>query len=100
MILLQAGEAISQNSGKFLELAQGNWGLLATAIAFIIIAIIVIAFLKQILVNSVLGIIAWALLQFVFQVKLNFWVSLIVSIIFGIAGVGVLLLLHFLGITV
>jgi len=85
---------------SIISFVQSNTGLIVTAVAFIIIAIIVIGFLKQILINSVLGIIAWALLQYVFQVKLSFWVSLIVSIIFGLAGIGVLLVLKVLGLSV
>ncbi|MDO8647927.1 MAG: hypothetical protein Q7R70_05965 [Candidatus Diapherotrites archaeon] len=100
MFLLEASTALAQNAGGIVEFTQGNLGLLFSAIAFIIIAVIVVLLIKQILINSVLGIIAWLLLQYVFQVKLNFGISLIVSIIFGLAGIGVLLLLKFLGIQV
>jgi len=100
MFLLEASTALAQNAEGIIEFAEGNLGLLLTAIAFIIIAVIVIALIKQILINSVLGIIAWLLLQYVFQVKLNFGISLVVSIIFGLAGIGVLLLLKFLGLSV
>lgn len=92
-------EAASQPT-SLAGFVQSNTGLIITAVAFIITAVVIIAFLKQILINSVLGVIAWALLQYVFQVKLGFWVSLIVSIIFGLAGIGVLLVLKVLGVSV
>ena len=84
---------------------QSNTGLIITAVAFIIIAVIVIGFLKQILINSVLGVIAWLIITFVFplfgvQVQLSFFPSLVVSAIFGLAGMGVLLVLAFLGIRI
>jgi len=97
---LNAASSASAGTGQLIEFVQGNWGLLAAAVGFIIIAIILLAFLKQIIINSVLGIVAWAVLLYVFQVKLNFWVSLIASLIFGLAGIGVLLLLHFFGISI
>lgn len=78
----------------------GNLSLLAIAILLIIATILIIVFIKQIIINSVLGIIAWVIVVFVFHIQLNFWVSLIVSIIFGLAGIGVLLILAFFGIIV
>lgn len=88
------------NQSGIAGFVQSNTGLIITAVAFIIIAVIILAFLKQIVINSVLGIIAWALLNFVFQVKLNLFVSFIVSVIFGLAGIGVLLVLKALGVNV
>jgi hypothetical protein len=100
MLLLEASNGLAQNAGNILQNLASNWLLVLGAIVFIIIAIIVLFFLKQILINTILGLIAWGLLQFVFQVKLDFWISLIVSIIFGIGGLGVLLLLKLFGIPV
>lgn len=98
-ILLNASAAVPA-TGQVLEFVQGNLGMLAAAIVLIVIAVLVIVFLKQIIVNSVLGLIAWALLYYVLGVKLNFWLSLIVSLVFGLAGIGVLLILKFFGVAV
>jgi hypothetical protein len=98
--LLEAGSAITQNSGQILEFVQGNWGMLAVGIALIIIAVLAVVLLKQILINSIIGVAIWAIAIYVLQIKLNFWLSLIVSIIFGIGGIGVLLVLKFFGIPV
>ena len=76
----------------------GEPSILAAGIGLIIAAALVFFFLKKIVVNSILGVIAWLLLNFVFNVQLPFWASLVVSIIFGLAGIGVLLVLRFWGI--
>lgn len=78
----------------------GNIPLLAIAITLIIAAVLIMVFIKKIIINSVLGIIAWAIVVFVFHIQLNFWISLIVSVVFGLAGIGVLLVLAFFGIIV
>jgi hypothetical protein len=57
-----------------------------------------VVLLKRIIENSVLGLIVWAVAKFVFGINLPFWTSLIVSAIFGLAGIGALLLLRFLGV--
>ncbi len=72
--------------------------ILAGAIILVIIAIVLVLVLKKIIVNSLLGIIAWAIIKFVFGISLPFWASLIVSAIFGLAGIGAMLLLRFLGV--
>ncbi len=76
----------------------GNPGILAGGIILIIAGILVILFLKRIIVNSILGAIAWAIVNYVFQVNLPFFPSLIVSVAFGLPGIGVMLLLRFLGV--
>jgi hypothetical protein len=86
--------AVTGVSQQFL----GDPAILAAGIGLIIVAAIVFYYVKQIIVNSLLGIVAWAVLSYGLNVQLPFWASLIVSIIFGLAGVGVMLVLRFLGI--
>lgn len=76
----------------------GDWRVLLFGILLIIGAVLVIMFIKKVVINSVLGLIAWGILYFVIKVELPFVASLAVSAIFGLAGIGVLLLLKFLGI--
>ncbi len=92
--------AIDSNASSAISIVQGNLGWLIGAIVLIIIAVLVLAFLKNILVNSVLGLVAWAILHFVFHVQLSFWLSLVISALFGLAGIGVLLVLKFFGLPV
>lgn len=96
----QLGQATADTAGQVSQQALafvGDPTILIAGIALVIIAVIAFFLLKQILVNSVLGLVAWVILNFVFNIHLPFWVSLIVSIVFGLAGLGVLLVLRFLG---
>lgn len=94
----EAANTVRDQAAKTAGLFVGDPGILLGAIVLIVLGILVLAFLKKIIVNSVLGAIAWAVLQYVFGVNLPFAASLVVSIIFGLPGTGVLLLLRFLGI--
>ena len=75
----------------------GNPSILAGGIILIIAGILVIMFLKRIIVNSILGAILWAIVNYFFLVNLPFYPSLIISIVFGLPGIGVMLLLRFMG---
>jgi hypothetical protein len=92
------GRATENTVGQATQQFLGDPLILALGIILVIAAIAIFFFLKQIIVNSVLGIVAWGILHFVFNVQLPFWASLLVSIIFGLAGIGVMLVLRFLGI--
>ncbi len=76
----------------------GNWLVLLIGLVLIIGTIALILSLKKIIINSVLGVIAWAVSLFVFHSGLPLIPSLVVSIVFGPAGIGVMLLLGFLGV--
>lgn len=84
--------------GGLTSTLQGNWQFLAIAIVLILIAVFVLGMLKNILVNSALGLAVWGILVFVFKVPLAFLPSLIGAALLGPAGVGIVLILHFLGI--
>lgn len=79
---------------------SGNLLILAGAIALIVVTIALILLLKHIILNSALGAIFWAAAIYVFNINLPYWASLAISIIFGPAGLGVLLFLKFFGIQV
>ena len=91
------GQATAENATQIVSFVGNPW-VLACAVALIILAIVVVLFLKHIIVNSVLGIIAWAIIKFVFGINLPFWASLAVSAAFGLAGIGAMLLLRFFGV--
>ena len=71
--------------------------LLIGGIILIVLAVVVIFFLKRVIVNSILGLVVWGILTFLLGVNLPLIPSLVVSVVFGLAGIGVLLLLRFLG---
>ena len=91
-----AGSAGSAIAEKGLQLA-GNPTILAAGIVLIIAAVLIFVFLKKIVVNSIAGLIVWAIVSFVFHIELPFIPSLVISIVFGLAGIGALLLAKFMG---
>ena len=100
-ILLQAAtEQAGGIGGQAVNFLAGNWPVLAVGIGLIIATVVIIAHLKQVIVNSVLGVIAWAVLVFVFNVQLPLIPSLVVSAIFGLAGIGIILILKFMNVPI
>src|SRR3989338_690287 len=92
-----AGQQAAQATSLFSNLT-GNWWVLVAGIALIAGTVLLVGYLKNLLANSVIGLVAWAVLNYLLGVQLPFWPSLVVSAIFGLAGIGVLLVLRFLGI--
>ncbi len=74
-----------------------NIELVILVIILIAITIFIAFFLKKVIVNSILGGIIWALAVFVFKVQLPLIPSFVISVLFGPAGIGTLLLLSALG---
>jgi uncharacterized membrane protein SirB2 len=70
--------------------------ILLAGIGLIALAIFLIFFLKRVIVNSILGLIAFIVLKFL-GINLPFITTLIVSLLFGLAGVGTMLVLYFFG---
>ena len=91
---------ITNTAGNAVNLLAGNFQLLAAGICLIIIAFILVLMVKRIIVNSILGLIAWALIVFVLKIDLQLIPTLVISVIFGLAGVGAVLLLKFFGIPI
>lgn len=98
----EQASTIGQQAGSkalgFFSSMVGDPKILALGIVLIVVTVLVIFFIKKIVINSVLGLIAWAILKYYFQVELPFIPSLAVSAIFGLAGVGTLLILKFFGV--
>ncbi len=97
----ELGKATANTVAKTAVSAVGvawNPFLLVVGIVLIVLAIVVLMFLKRIIINSVLGFVVWVLIFWVFKINLPLIPSLAVSIIFGLAGIGVMLLLKFFGI--
>ena len=100
LTLLQIGTEAGTIGGQAVNFLAGNWAVLAAALGLIIATVLILTQLKHVIVNSVLGVIAWAVLVFVFKVQLEFIPSLVVSAIFGLAGIGVILILKFLNVPI
>ncbi len=93
----KTGQAAGQAAEKALEFA-GSPTLLVGGVVLVIAAILVFFFLKKIIVNTVLGIVGWAIVTYVIGIELPFLPSLAVSVIFGLAGIGAMLVLRFFGV--
>ena len=91
-----AAEVGAETAGNALNFV-GDPTILIIGIVLIIATVAVFFFIKKIIVNSILGAICWGVANFIFGIELPMLPSLVVSIIFGPAGVGVLLVLRFLG---
>lgn len=106
-LLLQAelgqltNTAVSQ-AGNFVS---GNWVWLVIGIVLIIVTVLILKYIKDLIINSIIGIIAWLIIYFGLpligvDLKLNFVTSLVVSALFGLAGLGVLIIVKFLGLQI
>ncbi len=98
MIFLQT--AVNSVSGAAQNVLAGDWGIFLMGLGLVVAAVLVFTFLKKLIINSILGLVAWAIAVFVLKIQLPFWLSLIASAIFGLAGVGVMLLLKFAGVDI
>jgi len=68
------------------------------AIVLVIVTVFLFFFLKKIIVNSVLGVVALLAANFIFNMQLPWLSSIVISIIFGPAGVGVMIVLRIFGV--
>lgn len=94
------GEQAGSTAGKAAETAMqfaGNPTVLLGGIGLVIAAVLIFLFLKKIIINSILGVIGWAILNFAMGIQLPLIPSLAVSVIFGLGGIGVMLALRFFG---
>lgn len=78
-----------------------GWGI--AAVVLIVSAFLVIKFLKKILINTILGVLALIIINYFgtplgLKVGINF-ITVIVSALLGLAGVGLLILLSLFGIS-
>lgn len=79
----------------------GNYWLVLAGVALLVLAFILFSMLKQIVVNSVVGLIALAALKYAFGVDIPLSVAVVASVaLFGLAGLGVMLILMFFGVKV
>jgi hypothetical protein len=84
------------------QAAQGaisfsNPTLLIVAAILIIATIVLILHLKKIIENSIIGGILWGISVFIFHADLPLVPSFVVSVIFGPAGIGAMIVLKFFG---
>lgn len=81
---------------------QGNLSFLILGIILIVITVLILLFLKHVIANSIVGVIAWIIITyglpfFGINLQLPFLPSLAVSAVFGLAGIGAMIILAFMG---
>ncbi|PIN98231.1 MAG: hypothetical protein COT90_05150 [Candidatus Diapherotrites archaeon CG10_big_fil_rev_8_21_14_0_10_31_34] len=90
-------EHVVNTAGETANNFIGDPTILVIGIVLIIAAVLIFTLLKKIIVNSILGLIVFGIIHFVIGIQLPFIPTLIVTAIFGLAGIGVMLVMHFLG---
>lgn len=76
----------------------GNPLFLVGGIALIVIALLIFLMLKKIILNTVLGIVGWVVVVLILKIELPWAVSFLISAVFGLGGLGTIMLLKFFGI--
>ena len=79
-------------------LPQGDISTLLLGAILVIAALVVIFVLKRIMENAIIGILGFLFLKYFLGVNVPFLPGIIISLLFGLGGLGVLLILHFFGI--
>ena len=96
-LLGELGRKTGDAAGSTVLQFAGDPSVLAGGIALVVVAILAFFLIKKIIINSILGAMAWAVVTLGFGVNLPLLPSLAVSVIFGPAGIGVMLALRFFG---
>ncbi|MFA5357327.1 MAG: hypothetical protein WC308_00175 [archaeon] len=90
---IETTQSVQQTAAIF----NNPLALIGIGIILIIATVIVLFLMKKIIINTVLGLILWGIVTFVFNANLPFLPSLVIAAIFGPAGIGAMLLLKLFG---
>jgi hypothetical protein len=96
----QTAQTTAQGAAQQAIIFLNNPAVLVAGIILIAVTIFLLFFLKKIIVNSILGGIIWGISTAIFHVELPLIPSFVVSVIFGPAGIGAMLLLKFFGLLI
>jgi hypothetical protein len=91
------GEDLVHTAGETAGNFAGDPTILIIGIVLIVAAVAIFVLLKKIIVNSIAGLIVFGIIKFVFGVNLPFIPTLVITAIFGLAGIGAMMVMHFLG---
>ena len=92
-----ASSVVREVSGAYSLLPQGDLGTLLLGGVLVLAALVIVFLLKRILENAVIGVVGFLLLKYFLDLKISLVAGLIISLLFGLAGLGVLVILHFFG---
>jgi hypothetical protein len=105
LIILDFADAIkwadpasaTQGAQQTAAIFSNPLALIGIGIVLIIATVVVLLLMKKIIINTVLGLVLWGVVTFVFNANLPFFPSLVIAAIFGPAGIGAMLLLKLFG---
>lgn len=86
---------ISGVSNKVISLVH-NPKILILGVALILVTILIMYFIKKVIVNSIIGVIGFFILASI-GIKLPLVLTLIITVVFGVGGLGAILILKFFG---
>ena len=89
-----ATSAAIDSASKFIPKPE----YLIIGFALIILTVFIIKFFKNVIVNSIIGVVGLLISNIVFGLKLPFLLTLLVTAVFGPAGLGTMLILKFFGV--
>jgi len=87
---------IAQGTDKVINLVH-NPKILILGVILIGVTLLIMYFLKKFIINSIIGVIGLFILTLI-GIKLPFVITLIITAVFGLAGLGTVLILKFFGI--
>jgi len=87
---------IVQGTDKVINLVH-NPKILILGVILIGVTLLIMYFLKKFIINSIIGVIGLFILTLI-GIKLPFVITLIITAVFGLAGLGTVLILKFFGI--
>lgn len=93
-IMLLIPEEVTVNTSKLIH----NPKFLLIGVGLIVLAVIILLLLKNIILNSIIGVLAFLACNFLLGIKLPFFLTIVASAIFGLFGVGIMLLLRYFGV--
>ena len=99
--MVDLNSAVTTAGSKAMDSANSvlhNPKILIIGVVLIVVAFVALYILKNILLNSIVGIAGFLICNYLLGISLPFTATMIVSAIFGAAGLGVILVLKFIGI--
>ena len=92
------------NAGLFASAGSVLWSnplmALGIGVGLIIVTVLLFLFLKKIILNSIIGLILFLILKFGFGVSLPLIPAFVLSVLFGPAGIGAVIVLKFFNVPI
>lgn len=96
--LTENATGIAQTIGERLQAFAGDWTILLGAVVLVVAAFFVLVVMKQVIANAICGIVALLVLIYIFNIPIPLTtLTILVTVLGGLGGVGALLLTMFLG---